>query len=443
MDKFFKISAKGSTAKREVLAGITTFLAMAYILFVNPSMLSQTGMDQGAVFVATALSAAIGTLIMGLFANFPIAQAPGMGLNAFFTFGVVFGMGYSWEQALAAIFIAGLIFILLSVTGARKAIINAIPVSLKYAIGTGIGFFIAFIGLKGAGIVAFDTPAGVIDGQAVVFDVIPVLGNLSGNTLLAIVGFIITIVLYVRNVKGSIFIGMAATSVIGMIFGLVSLPTQIVGTIPSIAPTFGKVFGALASGELYTLSFFTVIFSFLFVDFFDTAGTIIAVGDRAGLLNEEGELVDADKALLADSTATVIGSILGTSNVTSYIESLSGVEEGGRTGLTSVVTSICFVLALFFSPLLGVVTSAVTAPALIMVGALMINSFGKIEWDDITVTITSFLIIITMTLTYSIANGIAIGFIIYVILMAATNRAKEVNPIMWVLMLFFLAYFII
>jgi AGZA family xanthine/uracil permease-like MFS transporter len=430
MDKFFKISERNSTIGTEIVAGITTFLAMAYILFVNPSTLEAAGMDWGAVFVATGLAAAIGTLIMGLYANLPIAQAPGMGMNAFFAYYVVLTLGYSWQQALAGIMISGIIFVILSVTGARKAIINAIPTSLKYAVGTGIGFFIAFIGFKNAGIVVAN-PATFVG-----------LGDItSGNALLALIGLVITFVLYVRKVKGSIFIGMVITSIIGMFMGLVSLPAAVISAPPSLS-TFGEAFGAFGS-DLFTVDFLIVIFTFLFVDFFDTAGTILAVGFGAGLVSEEGELVDADKALLSDSLATVIGAVLGTSSVTSYIESLTGVEEGGKTGLTAVVTAGLFLLALFFSPLLSVVTAAVTAPALIMVGALMVQSFGHIEWDDIAVTIPSFLTVMMMVLTFSIAEGIAFGFVAYTLLMVATNRAKTVSPIMYGLTVFFILHFVL
>ncbi len=430
MDKFFKVSERNSTIGTEIVAGITTFLAMAYILFVNPATLSATGMDFNAVFVATGLAAAIGTAIMGLYANLPIAQAPGMGMNAFFAYTVVLGMGYSWQQALAGIMVSGIIFVVLSLTGARKAIIAAIPASLKYAVGTGIGFFIAFIGFQNAGIIV-DNPAVLVG-----------LGDItSGNALLAIIGLVITFVLYVRKVKGSIFLGMIATAIIGMFMGLVELPTAVFSMPPSIAPTFAAAFGEF--GSIWTPEFLVVIFTFLFVDFFDTAGTILAVGFGAGLVNKEGELVNAEKALLSDSLATVIGAVLGTSSVTSYIESLTGVEEGGKTGLTALTTAVLFLLALFFSPLLVVVTSAVTAPALIMVGALMIQSFGHIEWDDIAITIPSFVTVIMMILAYSIAEGIAFGFIAYTVLMVATNRGKQVSPIMYGLTVFFFLHFIL
>ncbi|XMB86699.1 NCS2 family permease [Mycoplasmatota bacterium WC44] len=442
LDKFFKLQENGTNIKTEFVAGLTTFLAMAYILFVNSDMLSKTGMSFGAVFTATAIAAIVGTLVMALLANYPVALAPGMGLNAFFTFGVVFGMGFTWQLALAAVFVSGILFMILSLSGIREKIINAIPNNLKYAVGGGIGLFIAFIGLKNAGIVAFDTPAGVVEGNAVVFDVIPMLGTFSGNTLLATIGLIITIVLYVRGTKGAIFLGIVATSVIGMIMGLVNLPTEFV-KFPE-PPHFGAfVDGFKDISSVGISSFLIVVFSFLFVDFFDTAGTLVTVGRRAGLINEQGELKGSSKALLADSTATVVGAVVGTSNTTSYIESLAGIEEGGRTGLTSVFTALFFLIFMFFAPMLSVVTAAVTAPALIMVGILMASQLKHIEWDKIEVSIPAFLTLILMPLTYSIANGIAIGFIAYTIAMVAKGKYKEVSTIMYILSVIFIVFFII
>ncbi len=341
MNKFFKLEERGTTIKTEVMAGIITFLSMAYIIFVNPDMLSATGMDQGAVFTATILASVIGTLIMGLFANFPVALAPGMGMNAFFTFTVVLTYGYSWQQALAGIFVSGIIFMILSVTGLRELIINSIPKSLKHAVGVGIGFFIAFIGLVNAGI--------VVNNEATLVG----LGNFTDpNVLLAVFGVIVMLFLLVRKVPAAIFIGMVATVIIGLFTGLIAMPTQVVSAVPSLEPTFGALFEALPS--IFSFDMVPIIFSFLFVDFFDTAGTLISVGTNAGLINKDGELIDADKALLSDSTATVIGSVLGTSSTTSFVESLAGVGAGGRTGLTAVVTAICFLVMLFFSPLLGI-----------------------------------------------------------------------------------------
>jgi len=367
---------------------------------------------------------------MGLLANYPVALAPGMGMNAFFAFYVIGALGYSWQQALAGIFISGLIFILLSATGVRELIINSIPQSLKYAVGTGIGFFITFIGLQGSGV--------IVANEATLVG----LGNFKDPaTALTLIGVIITLVLLVRKVPAAIFIGMVFTAIIGMFMGVVDLPTQFVSEVPSLRPTFGALFAALP--DIFTLDMFTIIFAFLFVDFFDTAGTLMAVGARAGLINEKGELVDGDRALLADSTATVVGAVLGTSSTTSYIESLTGVEAGGRTGLTSVVTAGLFLLALFFSPLLSVVTTAVTAPALIAVGILMASALGHIEWGELEITIPSFVTIIVMLLSYSIADGIAAGFLFYVIMMVAAKRHKEVSLIMYILGAIFLIHFML
>lgn len=432
IEKMFKLSEKGTTIRTEAVAGITTFLSMAYILAVNPDMLSAAGMDQGAVFTATALSAVIGTLIMGLFANYPIALAPGMGMNAFFTFSVVLGLGYAWEDALFAIFISGILFLILAVTGIREMIINAIPSSLKHAVGVGIGFFICFIGFQKSGIIVAD-PATLVT-----------LGDFSDpQVLLAIFGTLLILVLLAKKVKAAIFIGIIVTAVVGAILGLVDTPTHIVESVPSMEPTLGKVFSAFTFENFTSLSMWTVIFSFLFVDFFDTTGTLLAVGTRAGLINEQGELVDAQKALVADASATVIGTILGTSSVTSYVESTTGVEAGGRTGLTSVFTAACFLIALFFSPLLAVVTSTVTAPALIAVGALMASNSVDIDFSDFAVAVSAFFIMIFMVTAYSIAEGISAGFLSYTLVMVAMKRHKELHPIMYVLTgIFILHYFI-
>lgn len=429
MNKFFKLEERGTTVSKEFIAGLTTFLSMAYIIFVNPSTLGAAGMDTGAVFTATILAAAIGTLIMGLFANFPVALAPGMGMNAFFSYTVVLIMGYSWQQALAGIFISGILFMILSSTGLRETIINSIPNTLKHAVGTGIGFFIAFIGFQNAGI--------IVNNDATLVS----MGNFTDpNVLLTVIGLIVTLILLVRKVPAAIFIGMVVTAIAGMFLDVVELPTAIFQEVPSLKPTFGALFEALPS--VFTWEMVPVIFSFLFVDFFDTAGTLVAVGGRAGLVNEKGHLVDGDKALLADSTATVIGAVLGTSSTTSFVESLTGVEAGGRTGLTSVFTALCFLIMLFCSGLLGVVTSAVTAPALITVGILMASSLGDIEWKNLETSIPAFVTIIVMVLGYSIAEGIAAGFLLYPITMVAARRHKEIHPVMWGLAVVFLLHFI-
>ena len=430
MNKFFKLEERGTTVSREFIAGLTTFLSMAYIIFVNPNTLGASGMDTGAVFTATILAAAVGTLIMGLYAHFPVALAPGMGMNAFFAYTVVLMMGYSWQQALAGIFVSGILFIILSATGLRELIINSIPTSLKHAVGTGIGFFIAFLGFQNSGI--------IVNNDATLVGI----GNFTDpNVLITVIGLIVTLILLVRKTPAAIFIGMIVTAVVGIFLGVVDLPTQIIAPIPSLKPTFGALFEALPS--IFTAEMIPVIFSFLFVDFFDTAGTLMAVGSRAGLVNEKGHLVDGDKALLADSTATVIGSVLGTSSTTSFVESLTGVEAGGRTGLTSVFTALCFLVMLFCSGLLSVVTSAVTAPALITVGILMASSLGDIEWKNLETSIPAFVTIIMMVLGYSIAEGIASGFLLYPIMMVAARREKEIHPVMWVLSVIFLIHFVL
>ncbi len=431
LDRYFDLTEHGTDVRTEVVAGLTTFLAMAYIIVVNPGILSATGMDAGAVFVATCLAAAIGTAIMGLWAKLPIAQAPGMGLNAFFAFSVVLGLGVPWQTALAATFVSGFIFLLLAVTGAREAIINAIPMPLKMAVGAGIGLFIAFIGLQNAGLVVAD--------EAVLVG----LGDISsGTTLLAVFGTIATAFFVVRDVKGGIFYGIAATAVIGMVTGLVAVPDGVVGAVPSLAPTFGEALTNLP--ELLTPDLAVVVFTMLFVDFFDTAGTLIGVTNQAGLLTEDGELPSGNRALVSDAIATMSGAIAGTSTTTSYIESSAGVGAGGRTGLTAVTTSGLFLLALFFAPLLAVVTAvpAVTAPALIIVGVMMARSLGDVPWDDMVYAIPAFVTVVAMPLTYSIATGIALGLVLFPLFMLFTGRGREVHPIMYGLFAVFLAYFV-
>ncbi|MDV2686578.1 NCS2 family permease [Alkalihalophilus lindianensis] len=429
MDRFFGFKESGTTYRRETVAGVTTFLAMAYILFVNPLILADTGMDMGAVFTATALAAALGTLIMGVVANYPIALAPGMGLNAFFAYSVVLGMGIDWQVALFGVFMSGIIFILITVLRIRELIINAIPAELKYAAAAGIGLFIAFIGLKNAGIVVPYEATAVTLGDM-----------MAGPTLLAVFGLVITVIFMVRGYKGGIFYGMIVTSLAGIATGIIGMPDQIVGAVPSLAPTFGQAF-AIDWSSVFTIQLLVVILTFLFVDFFDTAGTLYAVANQAGFV-KDNKLPRASKALLADSSATSIGAILGTSTTTAYIESSSGVAAGGRTGFTSIVTAGLFLVALFFSPLLAVVTEQVTAPALIIVGVLMASSLGFIDWKKFEIAVPAFLTIITMPLTYSIATGIALGFVMYPITMLFKGRGKEVHPIMYGLFFVFLAYFV-
>lgn len=432
LSRFFRFEERGTNVRQETIAGVTTFLSMAYVLFVVPHVLSDAGMNASSVFVATALAAFVGTMVMGLYANYPIAQAPGMGLIAFFAYTVVIGMGIPWQTALAGVFASGLIFFILTVTHIREMIISAIPHSLKMATGAGIGFFIAFIGLKNAGIVVINTDAGL-----------PELGNLhEGNTLLAIFGLAVTSVLMVKKVKGAVFYGMITTAIAGMLTGLIHAPRRlgdIVGSIPSIAPTFAQLdISALLHP---TPEFLFVVFTILFVDFFDATGTIIAIASQAGLI-KDGKLEGGGRALTSDAIATMTGAWLGTSTTTSYIESSAGVAAGGRTGFTAVVTAFLFLLSLFFSPLLSVVTSAVTSPALIIVGVLMAANLKEIRWQEIDEAIPAFLTVILMPLTYSIAMGIAFGFLSYPILKIVQGKWREVHPVMIVLALVFISYFI-
>jgi adenine/guanine/hypoxanthine permease len=434
MDRYFGFKEHGTSYRQEMVAGLTTFLSMAYILFVNPSILSAAGMDERAVFTATALAAAIGTLIMGVVAKYPIALAPGMGLNAFFAFGVVLGMGIPWETALFGVFLSGLIFILITVTKVRETIINAIPIELKYAAAAGIGLFIAFIGLKNAKI--------IVPYEATLVT----LGDITtGAPLLAMFGIVVTVIFMVRGYKGGIFYGMILTAVVGVFTGIAPMPTGVIASIPSLEPTFGAAFSVFRGdlSEVFTVSLLVVVLTFLFVDFFDTAGTLYAVANQAGFV-KDNKLPRADKALLADSSATSIGAILGTSTTTAYIESASGVAAGGRTGFTSVTTAFLFLIALFFSPLLVVFTGApaVTAPALIVVGVLMASSLSLIDWKKFEIAVPAFLTVLTMPLTFSIAHGIALGFIFYPITMVAKGKAKEVHPLMYVLFFVFIAYFV-
>ncbi|MCP1146146.1 NCS2 family permease [Lysinibacillus endophyticus] len=435
MKKYFQFDELGTNYGREILGGFTTFLAMAYILVVNPLTLTLADvpdlpnrMDYGAVFVATAVSAAIGSFIMGIFAKYPLALAPGLGLNAFFAYTVVLVNGSPWQHALAAVFISGVFFLLLTITGLREKLINAIPMELKLAVGAGIGLFIAFIGMQNAGI--------IVNNDATLVGI----GNLSDpQVLLAIFGIIVTVIFLVKGFKGGVFYGMVITAIVGMIFGLVDAPTKVFDVPPSIAPTFGSVFDAFSDPDFYTLSMLSVILTFLFVDFFDNAGTLMAVANQAGFV-KNNRLPRAGKALISDSIATIIGSIFGTSTITSYVESSSGVAAGARTGFASIVTGCLFLLALFFSPVLSVITSAVTAPALIVVGVLMVASLGEIAWNRFEVAVPAFLTMVMMPLTYSIATGIAVGFVFYPLTMIVKGKGKEVSPIMYVFAVIFILY---
>ncbi|CAM5213834.1 AGZA family xanthine/uracil permease-like MFS transporter OS=Ureibacillus acetophenoni OX=614649 GN=SAMN05877842_1162 PE=3 SV=1 [Ureibacillus acetophenoni] len=439
MKKYFQFEELGTNYRREFLGGLTTFLAMAYILVVNPLTLTladveglpaELRMDYGAVFVATAVSAAVGCFIMGIVARYPLGLAPGLGLNAFFAYTVVLGSGSPWQHALAAVFISGVFFLLLTLTGLREKLINAIPMELKLAVGAGIGLFIAYIGLKTSGIIT--ASEATIVG----------LGDLHNpEVLLAIFGLVVTVILLVKGVKGGVFYGMVLTAIVGMIFTVVPLPEGVVSMPPSVAPTFGSVFSALGDPTFYTLSMLSVILTFLFVDFFDNAGTLVAVANQAGFV-KDNKLPRAGRALISDSIATIVGSIFGTSTVTSYVESSSGVAAGARTGFASIVTGVLFLLALFFSPVLSVITSAVTAPALIVVGILMVSSLGQIEWSRFEIAVPAFLTMIMMPFTSSIATGIAVGFIFYPLTMIIKGKGKEVHPIMYIFGLIFLVYLI-
>ncbi|HIX42764.1 MAG TPA: NCS2 family permease, partial [Candidatus Kurthia intestinigallinarum] len=391
MKNFFKFAERGTSYKQESLAGITTFLSIAYILVVNPIILSQSGMDQGAVFTATALTAIIGTLLMGILANFPIAIAPSMGLNSFFTFSVCIGMGIDWQVTLTGVFIAGIIFMILSLLKIREKIINIIPLNLKYAIASGIGFFITFIGLKNGGIIVGNEATFVSIGDLT-----------SPMTILAIVGLVLTVIMLVRGINGGIFYSMVITTVLGMIFGLIDVPKSVIGSIPSLEPTFGVVFNHM--DEIFTVKVLVVIFTFLIVAFFDTAGALIGLTSQAGMM-KDNKIPNIGKGLIADSAAGAIGAVLGTSTPATSVESSAGIAVGGRTGFTAVVIAICFGIALFFSPVISVISVEVTSAALIIVGALMAMEIRKIEWTKLEIVIPAFLTIIMMPLTSSVAIG--------------------------------------
>lgn len=439
MQKYFEFEKVGTNYRREFMGGLTTFLAMAYILVVNPLTLSLASvkdlpdamrMDYGAVFVATALASALGSIIMGLLGKYPLALAPGMGLNAFFAYTVVLGSGIPWQHALGAVFISGVFFFLLTLTGLREKIINAIPIELKHAVGAGIGLFITFVGLQSAGI--------IVNNDATLVG----LGDLSApGTLLAIFGILVTVIMMTRGISGAVFYGMIITVIVGMIFGEIKVPDKVIGHVPSISPTFGAAFSSFGDSSFYTTAMLGIILTFLFVDFFDNAGTLVAVAGQAGLM-KDGKLPNAGRALVSDSVASTVGAVLGTSTTTSYIESTAGVAAGARTGFASLVTAALFLLSLFFFPVLSVITAPVTAPALIIVGVLMVSSLGKIDWTKFEIAVPAFLTIIAMPLSYSIATGIAIGFIFYPITMLVKGRAKEIHPIMYFFFVIFVLYFI-
>lgn len=419
MERYFKLSSKGSSVRTEVIAGITTFLTMAYIIFVNPDILSTTGMDRDAVFVATCLAAAVGSLIMGLWANWPIGMAPGMGLNAFFAFTVVGAMGFSWQQALGAVFISGIIFLFLSITGIRSWLIAGIPASMRSAIAAGIGLFLAVIAMKSSGLIVAN-PATLV-----------ALGDLTATgTLLTIAGFFIIVALDAMKVTGAILIGILVITVAAIALG-VSQFGGVMSMPPSVAPTFLQldVMGALTYG------IFQVVLVMVLVEVFDATGTLIGVAKRAGLLGDGDthENSNLGRALMADSTAITAGSLLGTSSTTAYVESASGVQAGGRTGLTAVVVGVLFLLAMFFAPLAGSVPAYATAPALLYVATLMLRELAEIDWDDVTEAAPAVLTAIAMPFTYSIANGLAFGFISYALIKLLTGRASQVHAATWVI----------
>ncbi|MFD3748522.1 NCS2 family permease [Nocardia sp. NPDC058633] len=436
IDGYFGISSSGSTFKREAMAGTVTFLAMSYVLAVNPSILGDEGAlgDKGipmqAVFTATAVAAVFGTLVMGIWAKYPIALAPGMGLNAFFAYTVVLSMGIPWEVALSGTLLSGVIFFVLAVTKVRERILNAIPLQMKFAVGAGIGLFVAFLGLKNAGI--------VVNSDATLVT----LGDFTkGTTLLALFGLIVTVVFLVIGWHGAVLYGIVATTVLGMVTGLVGVPDGIAEMPKGLDQTFGQAIIHLP--DAFTGQMIVVVLTMLFVDFFDSSGTLIGVANQAGLLSKDGTLPRAASAMAADSVGTTAGAIIGTSTTTAYVESTAGVSAGGRTGLTAVTTAGWFLIAMFCYPIFSVIAGSaeVTSAALIVVGVLMARSLGDIDWQHLEYSVPAFITVIMMPLTYSIANGLAMGMIFYPIAMVARGRVKEVHPAMWALMVLFLAYF--
>lgn len=431
LEKFFNLSGNKTTVRTEVLAGITTFMTMAYILAVNPDILSATGMDKGAVFTATTLSALIATLVMALYAKLPFALAPGMGLNAFFAFTVVLGMGHSWQFALTAVFIEGLIFIALTAFNIREMIVNSIPMNMKHAISVGIGLFIAFIGLKNAGIIVSSPATFVTLGDVT---------NLTENAgaAVALITLVITGVLLALKVKGALLYGILIGAVIGLPVGITHLPESFDLTPPSLSPILMK----FEWTQILTLDMLVVVFTFLFVDMFDTVGTLIGVSSKANMLDKEGRVPRVKQALMADAVGTTVGAMLGTSTVTTYVESAAGVSEGGRTGLTSLTVAGLMLLALFLSPIFLMIPGAATAPALILVGAMMMTPVKNINFDDFTESIPAFLTIVMMPLTYSISEGILFGVLSFVLLKVLTGKFKDISIVTIILAVLFMLKFL-
>lgn len=431
LNSYFKLKEKGTTVRTEILAGLTTFMTMAYILAVNPSILSATGMDASSVFAATAISSAIATAIMALYANLPVGLAPGMGLNAFFAFSVCLGMGYSWQFALTAVFLEGIIFILLTVTNLREAILNCIPFSLKKAISAGIGLFIAFIGLQGSGIIV-DNPATLVS-----------MGSLiSPNALVTIIGLFAVAVMLIFNIRGALLYGILIATVAGAFLGVTKTENfNLAGifAVPSVSPTFWQ----FDFSQIFTSDMIFVLTTFLFVDLFDTVGTLVGVATKGNLLDSEGRLPEAKQAFMADAVGTCVGAILGTSTVTSFVESASGVAAGGRSGLTALVIAFFFLISLFLAPIFLLIPAAATAPALIIVGLFMISPIKEVDFDDFCVSIPVFVTIIGMPLTYSIAHGIAWGVISYVAINILVGKIKQIHPLTFILAIIFAAKFII
>jgi len=426
MENFFQLKKHNTTVKREFIGGLTTFLTMAYIIFVNPNMLSMTGMDQGALITATCLAAAIGTLIVALWVKAPLAMAPGMGLNAFFTFTLVLNEknSVSWETALGVVFLSGVFFLILTLTGIREKIIHSIPLSLRLAVGAGIGLFITFIGLKNLGVVVPSAATLVT------------MGEFTRPVILGLVGLVMITVLEVRKVPGAILIGIITTYVLGIITGEVALIQEgntVAQSIVSLPPSLEPILFKLDIIGAFKLSLVGAIFSFMFVDLFDSVGTIVACSYQADRVDSEGNIEDIDKILEADAAATLIGSCLGTSTTTTFIESASGIAVGARTGLASLFTALFFLLALFFAPLIGSVPSFATAPALIVVGVFMFRIIKEIDFNDFEIAVPAFLTIVIMPLTYSISNGISVGFISYLIIMIASGDIKKVSPLLWII----------
>ena len=430
LDNYFEITKNGSNTKTEIVAGLTTFMAMAYILIINPSILSAAGMDQGAVFTATAIATVVSTLLTGIYAKLPFAQAPGMGLNAFFAYTIVLQMGYSYQFALTAVFLEGIIFILLTLFNVREAIVDSIPDCIKKAISVGIGLLIALLGLQGAGVIVHPKDGGTILA----------LGNLtSGPGLLAIIGLVITAILLARNVKGALFFGMLITAVVGIPLGLTPIPKAVVSMPPSIR----SVLFNFDWSNIFSLDMVIILFTLLFMDLFDTIGTLVGVATKAKMLDENGRVPNIKKALLSDAIGTTFGGCVGTSTVSTFVESAAGVAEGGKTGLTAVVTAIMFALALFFSPEFASITSAVTAATLILVGLFMIEPIREINLQDYTESIPAFLTIIMMPFTGSISDGIMFGIISYIILKIFTGKIKEISVTTVIIGVIFLLKFLV